>query len=362
MSGRARAPRRRPISTAALAAAGALTLLAWRAARPGADLTGQVVAITGGSRGLGLLLAEEFAGHGCRIAICARDEPELQRAEERLRAAGAEVFATRCDVSVREGVEEWITAIGSRFGRVDVLVNNASVIQVGPLDAMTVEDFEDALAINYLGGLYATMAVLPEMRERRAGRIVNITSIGGKVAVPHLLPYDAAKFAMVGLSEGLRPELARDGISVTTIVPGLMRTGSPTNAFFKGKQELEYTWFSLGDATPATAMSARRAARRIVLATRRGEAEVTLTWQAKLLRLAHGIAPGMVTDVFGMVNRLLPDADGATGSARGMELATPLSPSPVTAMMNRAARRNNEYGGTAKPSAEHAEQAGLGPR
>lgn len=359
MTGRTNGKKRSSRRTAALAAAGALTWVAWRAARPGADLRGQVVAITGGSRGLGLLLAEEFAALGCRIAICARDEVELRRAEERLAGSGTEVLATRCDVSVRHEVEEWIAAVSGRFGGVDVLVNNASVIQVGPLESMTVEDFEDALAINYLGGLYAVMAVLPVMRERRAGRIVNITSIGGKVAVPHLLPYDAAKFAMVGLSEGLRAELARDGIPVTTIVPGLMRTGSPTNAFFKGRQELEFTWFSLGDATPATAMSARRAARRIVLAARRGEAEVTLTWQAKLLRLAHGVAPGAVTEALGLANRLLPDADGVTGAARGMELATPLSPSPVTGMMNRAARRNNEYGGTPSPSERHAQQAGV---
>lgn len=348
--------------SAGVAAAGAIAWAAWRATRPRADLRGEVVAITGGSRGLGLLLAEEFAAHGCRLATCARDEQELRRAEARLTASGAEVLALPCDVSLRDHVDRWVAAVRERYGRIDVLVNNASVIQVAPLAAMTVDDFEDVIAINFLGGMYATMAVMPEMRERRAGRIVNVTSIGGKVPVPHLLPYDAAKFAMVGFSEGLRAELAKDGVSVTTIVPGLMRTGSPVNAFFKGPREAEYTWFSLGDATPITAMSARRAARRIVLATRRGEAEVTLTWQAKLLRLAHGVAPGVVTDAMGLANRMLPEGGRGSSPTRGMELATPLSPSPLTAMMNRAARQNNEYGGKPTPSARHAEQVGLEER
>jgi NAD(P)-dependent dehydrogenase (short-subunit alcohol dehydrogenase family) len=345
-----------------LAAAGAVAWLGWQLLqqRREMDLRGRSVLITGGSRGLGLLLAREFARHGCRIGICARDAQELEHARQELAEAGVEVRAEQCDVARQEEVERWIRESEEAFGGIDVLVNNASIIQVGPLETMTVEDFQRAMEINFFGGVYASLAALPGMRRREGGRIVNITSIGGKVAVPHLLPYDAAKFAMVGFSEGLRSELARDGIAVTTVVPGLMRTGSPTNAWFKGEQEAEYTWFSLGDATPLSAMNAERAARRIVQATRRGEAEVTLTWQAKLLRLAHDLFPGATADALGVVNRVLPDAGGGgTEQVRGMHLATPLSPSPLTALMNRAARRNNEYGGTPVPSPEHAEQAGL---
>ncbi len=344
-----------------LLAVGAAAYLGWRLVRQAnaIDLRGQVVAITGGSRGLGFLLAQEFAREGCPVAICARDEEELRRAAERLEAQGARVLASTCDVSRQEEVERWIADVRREHGSLDVLVNNAGVIQVGPLEAMTVEDFEQALAVNFWGGVYASLAVIPGMRERGAGRIVNVTSIGGKVAVPHLLPYDCAKFAMVGFSEGIRAELAKDGVTVTTVVPGLMRTGSPVNAQFKGDQAKEFTWFSVGDATPVTSMDARRAARRIVEATRRGEAEVTLGWQAKLLRLAHDLFPGATTDLLGLVNRVLPDGSAASGTARGMELATAVSPSPLTAMMNRAARENNEFGGRPAPSREHAEQIGL---
>jgi NAD(P)-dependent dehydrogenase (short-subunit alcohol dehydrogenase family) len=103
--------------------------------------------------------------------------------------------------------------------RIDLLVNNAGEIQAGPLESMALEDFERALRIMFWGTVYPTWTVLPQMRERQSGRIVNITSIGAKVAVPHLLPYTCAKFAMIGFSEGLRAELAGKGIQVVTIAP-----------------------------------------------------------------------------------------------------------------------------------------------
>jgi NAD(P)-dependent dehydrogenase (short-subunit alcohol dehydrogenase family) len=355
-----RAQRIRLPRSARLLLASGVAYLGWRALRgAGESLAGQIVLISGGSRGLGFLLAQEFASLGCRIVICARDEVQLENARARLEEQGASVLAVPCDVARQEEVEAAVSRAVRHFGRVDVLVNNAGVIEVGPLESMTLDDFREAMDIMYWGSLYMTLAVLPGMRERRSGRIVNITSIGGKVAVPHLLPYDAAKFALVGLSQGLRAELKKDGILVSTIVPGLMRTGSPVNAFFKGDREKEFTWFALGSATPLTTMSARRAASRIVEATRRGEAEVTLTWQAKLLRLTHDVLPGPVADLMGLVNRwVLPEGHQA-GRSRGMELDTALAPSPLTALMNRAAIENNEFGGRPRPSPEHAASIGL---
>jgi len=222
------------------------------------------------------------------------------------------------------------------------------------------EDFKDAVDVNFYGALHCTLAVLPQMRRRRRGRIANITSIGGIIAVPHLMPYSCAKFAAVGLSEGLRAELAKDGIGVTTVVPGLMRTGSPVNAWYKGQARKEFAWFSVADATPVTAISADRAARRIVRGIRRGESTVVLSWPAHLGRLVHGLAPGLTADLLGVANRLLPDSDGAGDGVRGMRLSTAVSPSPITALMNRAARRNNEFGGQPEPDPTHARRIGLG--
>ncbi len=303
-----------------------------RSRRP-ADLTDQVVLVTGGSRGLGFLLAREFGRGGCRVAICARNDLELQRAKEELERYGIEVMTVRCDVSDRDQVEEMVREVSNRWGGVDILVNNAGIIQVGPVQSMTVTDFEQAMGVMYWGVLNPTLAVLPQMQERKNGRIVNITSIGGKVSVPHLLPYTSAKFAAVGLSEGLRAELARDGITVTTIVPGLMRTGSHINAYFKGRQEREYTWFALGASLPVVSMDAERAAHQIVDAVRRGEAERVLSLPATALTLFHGVFPGTTANIFGMVNRLLPRGNAAgTGMARGTEVQERMHSTVLTAL------------------------------
>lgn len=289
-------------------AVGAAALVGWQALRRRRylDLEGKVALVTGGSRGLGLFIARELARRGCKVAICARDQAELERAADDLAQRGAEVLAVRCDVGDREAVEAMVAEVRRTFGAIDVLVNNAGVISVGPVETMTVGDFEHAMRVGFFGALHATLAVLPDMRARRSGRVVNITSIGGEVAVPHLVPYDCAKFAAVGLSEGLRAELARDNVLVTTVVPGLMRTGGSQHALFKGRREREHTWFALADSSPLTSMSAVRAARRIADACQRGESYVTLTWQAKLLRLAHALFPGLTADALGQLSLFLP--------------------------------------------------------
>jgi NAD(P)-dependent dehydrogenase (short-subunit alcohol dehydrogenase family) len=331
--------------TAWLLAAGAGAWVAWRAYKTyfGYDLRNKVVLITGGSRGLGLVLAREASRQGARVAVCARDGDELARARADLRDRGAHVLAVPCDVTDRDQVEQMVRSVEQHFSRIDVLINNAGVIEVGPVETMTLADYEEAMAAHFWAPLYATLAVLPGMRRRRAGRIVNISSIGGKVAVPHLVPCDASKFALVGLSEGLRAELAREGIVVTTVCPGLMRTGSPRNAYFKGHHRAEYVWFSLGDALPLLSTSAESAARAILDACKRGDAEIVLTVPSKLAAAFHGLFPGLTTDLLGLVNRFLPGPGGiGTERALGRDSQSALSPSPLTILNERAAARNNE--------------------
>jgi short-subunit dehydrogenase len=309
----------------------------------GYDLRGKTVLITGGSRGLGLVMAREFAREGAQLAICARDEAELERARANLNKLGARVLAVPCDVTDRSQVNEMVSIVRDRYGQIDVLVNNAGVIQVGPLEVMTVEDYEEAMRVHFWGPLYTTLAVLPEMRRRRDGRIVNISSIGGKISVPHLVPYSASKFALVGLSEGLRAELQKDGVVVTTVCPGLMRTGSPRNATFKGQHRAEYAWFSISDALPVTAMQAERAARQIIEACKRGDAEIVLSIQAQLAVRFHGLFPGLTADLLGLVNRLLPGPGGiGRKRAKGKDRQSELSPSWLTVLNEQAAERNNE--------------------
>jgi short-subunit dehydrogenase len=314
-----------------------------------ADLRGQTALITGGTRGLGLLLAREFVRQGCRVAICARDPQELERARQDLEARGAEVLAVRCDVSERFQVEKFVQEATDRFGGVDILVNNAGMIQVGPIQTLEPKDFEDALRVMFWGVLYPVLAVLPQMLERRTGRIANITSVGGKVSVPHLLPYNCAKFAAVGFSEGLRAELRGQGVTVTTIVPGLMRTGSFVNAYFKGQQEEEYRWFSLGASLPLLSMDAERAARQIVAAVRRGDSERILSVPAKLLATFHGLFPGLTADLLALADRLvLPTPQGTQLSERGMDIKERVQSSVLGALTRwgfTAAERLHQYPG-----------------
>jgi len=317
-----------------------------------ADLRGQVVLITGGSRGLGLALASEFARHGSKLALCARDPNELDRARGILQSQGAEVFTAVCDVTQAAQVECVVAEVTAHYGQIDVLVNNAGIIEVGPVQNMRRKDFEDALAVDYWGVLDMILAVLPQMQARKAGRIVNITSIAGKVSFPHLLPYNVAKFAATGLSEGLRAELARDGIVVTTIVPGLVRTGAYFHALFEGSKPAEFTWFSLGENLPGGSISAERAAREIVAATRRGEAERILSVPAGLLSLAQGLAPNAVGNLLTAIAAVAlpppsekPESDIVSG---GREVAPDVPARPLfkaaTGLGEAAAGRLNENG------------------
>ena len=318
--------------------------------RPPIQFRDRVAVITGGSRGLGLLLARELAAEGARLAILARDAAELDLARRELAALGGlRVLALPCDVGNREEVEWAINAAAERFGRLDVLVNNAGTIQVGPLEHMTVEDFEEAMRVHFWGPLYTTLAAAPHLRRRGNGRIVNISSIGGRIAIPHLVPYSASKFALVGLSDGLRAELAKEGIFVTTVCPGLMRTGSHVNARFKGRREEELAWFAVSDSLPLTSMAGRRAARRILEACRHGEPSLILTPQAKAAALANALAPNLTARLMELAARLLPGPAGEDGQeARpGWQTPSRWAPSALTRLADEAAVENNELRGEA---------------
>lgn len=230
------------------------------------EFAGKSVIVAGGSRGLGLVIARQLVSAGARVAICARTEDDLLAVAKELKGNGGEVLAIECDVRNRAAVQTLVDRTIAEFGGADVLFNVAGAMKVGPLDEMTEEDFHEAMEINCFGPLHTVRAVLPVMRRQGWGRIVNIASIGGRRAVPHMLPYDASKFALVGLSTGLRTELMQDGILVTTACPSLMRTGSARNAEFKGQHRREYAWFSIGGSLPVISLSAEETAQQILRA------------------------------------------------------------------------------------------------
>ena len=305
---------------------------------------GKSVVITGGSRGLGLEIARRFAEEGAHVTILGRNRASLDAAVEELRQSDGGAMAISCDVRNQEEVQAAIAEVISKCGTIDVLVNNAGVIQVGPYEQMTIEDYQNAMATHLWGPLYAILAVLPHMRERHSGRIVNISSIGGKIGVPHLLPYTVSKFALAGLSEALTAEVADQGIHVTSVFPGLMRTGSHVNALFKGDHRREFAWFSISTSMPLLTINARRAAGQILEATRYAKQLLIITPAARLAATAHGIAPSAVMTGVRIANKMLPAATSMDpGRAHtGWESRTSWSHSPLTYLADRVIDRNNE--------------------
>ncbi len=309
------------------------------------DFRGRTVLIAGGSRGLGLVLAQEFAREGARVVIVARHAKELERARQAVLAVAEQPVSTvALDLTDREAVQGAIARIAEEHGRLDVLVHCAGTIQVGPLDHMRQEDFAQALAIHLWAPLHAIEAALPVMRRQGEGRIVNIASIAGRVPVPHLLPYTASKHALTGFSDAIGAELARENIRVTTVSPGLMRTGSHYNVLVKGRREAEHAWFAVADALPGLSVDVRRAARRIVDACRHGERRCTIGLPAKLAIAANALAPELVADLTDLVSRLLPQPlPGASPEAStGWESRSRWAPSWLTRAADRATRRHNQ--------------------
>jgi NAD(P)-dependent dehydrogenase (short-subunit alcohol dehydrogenase family) len=312
------------------------------------SLRGKVVLITGGSRGLGLVLARQICAAGGKVALIARDAEELGRAKADLaqRGGAPNAFAVQCDLLDTDQIRSAVRQIIDHFGKMDILINCAGIIEVGPLEHMTREDFDRAMRLHFWAPFELISQIVPEMRTWGGGRIVNISSIGGKVAVPHLAPYTASKFALTGFSDAIRAELARDNIHVTTVAPGMMRTGSHVNAKFKGKHDAEFGWFAASAGAPLISMNADRAARKILAACRRGQPSLTLTFAARTAILGNALFPNLTGYWMKIVNRFLPGAGNDEGNElrAGSQLRR-VTPQWLTRLADRATRRNNEERG-----------------
>src|SRR5213596_779142 len=327
--------------------AGALLFVAWAIARvirtQRFSLHDKVALITGGSRGLGLVLARQICADGGKVALIARDAGELSRANADLARRGGVVLTVQCDLLDAAQIPSAARQVIDRLGKIDILINNAGIIEVGPHEHMTREDFERAIQLHFWAPFELVSQILPEMRMWGGGRIVNISSIGGKLAVPHLAPYSASKFALTGFSDALRAELARDNIHVTTVTPGMIRTGSHVNAKFKGRHDIEFAWFAASAGAPLLSMDADRAARKILAACRRGQPSLTLTFAARLQIVANALFPNLIGYAMQLVNRFLPESQGAEGdrSRAGSEVRR-LIPDWLTRAADKASARNNE--------------------
>jgi NAD(P)-dependent dehydrogenase (short-subunit alcohol dehydrogenase family) len=307
------------------------------------SLRDKVALITGGSRGLGLVLARQICAERGKVALIARDAGELSRAKADLVPRGGVVLTVQCDLLDAAQIESAVRQVIDRLGKIDILINNAGIIEVGPLEHMTREDFERAMQLHFWAPFELISQIVPEMRTWGGGRIVNVSSIGGKMAVPHLAPYSASKFALTGFSDGLRAELGRDNIYVTTVAPGMMRTGSHVNAKFKGKHDNEFAWFAASAGAPLISINANRAARKILAACRRGQPSLTLTFAARAAILGNALFPNLTGYIMKLVNRFLPEAgdEGGNQSRAGSQVHR-LTPGWLTRLADGATKRNNE--------------------
>src|SRR5260370_1146516 len=267
---------------------------------------GKIALITGGSRGLGLEIARQVCARGGKVALIARDAEELARAKTDLDRFSTEVLTIPCDLLESAQIQSAVQQTLQHFGKIDILINNAGTIEIGPLTHMQLKDFDRAMRLHFWAPFILYLLIAPQMRAKGGGRIVNISSIGGKIAVPHMAAYSASKFALAGFSDAMRPELAQDNIYVTTVTPGLMRTGSQVHAKFKGDHAAEYRWFDWSRKIPFASISVERAARKILNACRRGKPALIMPCSAYFIIAANALFPNLFGRVMKMFNRSLP--------------------------------------------------------
>ncbi|HZR78424.1 MAG TPA: SDR family oxidoreductase [Chthoniobacterales bacterium] len=281
----------------------------------------KVALITGGSRGLGLQIARELCARGAKVCLLARDADELDRAKADLARFTTDVLTIQCDLLESAQIQSAVQQTLQHFRAIDILINNAGIIEVGPIEHAQLKDFDRNMRIHFWAPYILYLLVTPHMRAKGGGRIVNISSFGGRVGVPHLAAYCASKFALTGFSDAARAELARDKIYVTTVTPGLMRTGSDVRAQFKGDHAAEYRWFRSSLKVPLSSISIERAARKIVNACRDGKAALIMPFTAYLITAASAVFPNLSAGVMRYVNRCLPPRVSQEGNEARTGLA-----------------------------------------
>lgn len=310
------------------------------------SFAGKSIVIVGGSRGLGFALAKALLREKAHVTLLARDQMELDLAWAKLsQIQRGQLAVSSADIKKKSELKDAFQAAARRFGRIDLVINNAGSISAGSFEAMDENDFEGQMNVHFHGLLNSVESILPIFKSQGFGHIANISSIGGRIPIPHLAPYCASKFAMAGLSQTLSTELWKDGIKVTTVYPGLMRTGSAIQAVFKGETEREFAWFALASSLPGLSLDADVAAERILKGLQEGRTEIRVSWSTKWAFGLQQFFPESLRALLAGVGALLPrgqSSERRTGARSQAWLKNQLWGEPVLKIQKEAQERFNE--------------------
>lgn len=206
------------------------------------SLAGKIALVTGAGRGIGQGIALSLANAGADVAVADYDLGIAEEAAAKIQALGRRAISLQVDVSNPESVTQMMSQVKAQLGRLDVAVNNAGVVSIGSVAELPVHDWDRIMNINARGVFLCCQAEVRLMLEQQAGRIINIASIAGKVGFPDLAHYSASKFAVIGFTNAFAKEVARNGITVNAVCPGVVGTG-----MWRGEQGLSARWSNPGE-------------------------------------------------------------------------------------------------------------------
>ncbi len=211
------------------------------------QLNGKTALVTGGGRGIGQGIAMALAEAGADVAVADLDIVIAEETAAKVEALGRRSIALQVDVSSSESVNMLIQAVQEYFGQLDIAVNNAGIISIHSVEELSAQEWDRVMAVNAKGTFLCTQAELEVMRPRRYGRIVNVSSIAGKVGFPNLSHYSASKFAVIGFTNAVAKEVASDGVTVNALCPGVVGTG-----MWRGEDGLAGRWREEGETEQAS--------------------------------------------------------------------------------------------------------------
>jgi short-subunit dehydrogenase len=271
------------------------------------DPRGKVVVVTGGSMGIGEAVARAFVRQGCRVVVSGRDPARLEAARARI-GSPERTLAIACDVRNREEVDRLLSLTVHNFGAVDIWINNAGFGLYDSVGSMDMAACRTMFDTNLFGTIDCMQAVIPVMKRRGSGMIINISSVAGHISLPYMAAYSATKFAMNALGKGAGMELRGSGVHVMTVCPGTIATAFRENAV-KGRELLR-----IGGGR-RRGISAERVANAVVSACRTEKREVVVPWQHHISIKFYQLFPWLVEWVMarslGPSGNVAPSAEAA---------------------------------------------------